>query len=824
APSSFSSQRLPPAVCLVCSSRSPADTPAWRRRRRSYCLPARTPSAPSLFWCPRTRLLPASTYGGSLLATSTQAPSGADTVGTVLLLVPASSVSISGVSSYTTVTSTYTGETLSISTAAPSGADTLGTVIFFQPSATASSQLLPTDPASSSAGSTAGSSAGSSAGVLPNIFTTVTSGYAGSVTQTTTLLPDASDVSSIGTVLVQVPQSALPTDLASSSADSIAGSTAGSSAGSSAGVLPAIFTTVTSGYTGSVTQTTTLLPDASDISSIGTVLVQVPQSALPTDPASSSAGSAAGSSAGPSAGALPNIFTTVTSGYAGSIIQTTTLLPGPSDISSIGTVLVQIPHSSAGPSAGSSAGVLPNIFTTVTSGYAGSIIQTTTLLPGPSDISSIGTVLVQVPQSALPTDLSSSPTAAYTTIFSTGTGDAASTTTIEPSSNDPLGVGTVIVNLPSGLATSSPTNSVSVVYTTIVSFYSGSDPATTTFDPAAGDSIGTVLIQVPLTASSGASPSSSIGIQPASYVTVTSSGGFIGLGPATTTIPPANSGDAGTVVVQLPDQTLASGILYTTVTSGYDGLATLTSSLPLATVGGSPVQTVLVQVPTASVSSGILFTTVTSGYAGSVTQTSSLPLGTVNGSPVQTVLVQVPSATGALDGQYTTLTSGYPGSVVTTQTGILTGADGLVTVLVLSPTAISSPAATSTSGLFVTITSGYGGSITATSTGSVTGVDGLVTVVVQTPSASVLPGLSYTTVTSGYDGGYAGSVVQTLFGSSTGIDGLATVVVQTPTASVLPGLAYTTVTSGYSGSAVQTLIGSSTGVDGLATVLVQTPT
>ncbi|KAJ4995922.1 hypothetical protein K4K48_009342 [Colletotrichum sp. SAR 10_66] len=323
-------------------------------------------------------------YTGATPTTLALPPSGADTVGTQLVLTP-SPVITSFTGPYVTATGAYTGTTPTTLLLPPSGTDTIGTQLVLTPA--------------------------------PSIFTgpfvTESGIWTGTFTNTLSLAPAGTDVT--GTQLILYPTT-------------------------TASQFTGPFTTLTAPGTGSVAATFTVPPNGAD--GTGTVIVLAPTSAAPGTFAESVPSS---SSASPtSAPVLGGVFTST---YTGSTTSTSVLPSGPNG--EPGATIIFVPSPPATATSVPASSILPGIYTTITSGYDGTVTSTSTI--SPIGTNTAGTVVILEP-----TTVPTTAAASFTTVTSAYTGSVTLTSTISPSvSGQP---GTVVILDPSLISYSTLTS------------------------------------------------------------------------------------------------------------------------------------------------------------------------------------------------------------------------------------------------------------------------------------------------------------------------------------------------------------------------------
>ncbi|KAJ4198477.1 hypothetical protein NW759_016309 [Fusarium solani] len=207
----------------------------------------------------------------------------------------------------------------------------------------------------------------------------------------------------------------------------------------------------------------------------------------------------------------------------------------------------------------------------------------------------------------------------FITITSTaGPGDVNDgSTTITYPPKDPNGQGTVIIQVPPTTRASTPTETedyveVAGLYTTVTRTVDTNDnngPVTRTYPPTDPDGLGTVVIELDSNPdATGGSRNTEFPLSSAEvYTTVTTTGGTNN-GPVTRTHPPSDGGSLGTVVVEVPQVTVASSgggttgpqfpstTHYTTITTTLEGSVDGTVTRIYQPTDDGDLGTVIVQV------------------------------------------------------------------------------------------------------------------------------------------------------------------------------------------------------------------------------------
>ncbi|KAI8287250.1 hypothetical protein K4K60_012673 [Colletotrichum sp. SAR11_57] len=383
------------------------------------------------------------------------------------------------------------------------------------------------------------------------------------------------------------------------------------------------FTTLTGPWTGTVSTTLTLPPAGTD--SVGTELILLPATTPP-------------SFTGP--------YVTISGPYT--VATPTTLAMPPSGTDTVGTQLVLTPSpvitSFTGP------------YLTATGAYTGTT-PTTLLLP-PSGTDTVGTQLVLTPAPNI-------FTGPFATVSGIWTGTFTNTLSLAPAGTDATGTQLILYPTTSADQFTGP-------FTTLTAPGTGSVAATFTVPPNGADGTGTVIVLAPTSAAPGTFAESVPSSSSASPTSAPVLGGgftstYTGSTTSTSVLPSGPNGEPGATIIFVPSPPAtatsvpASSILpgiYTTITSGYDG--TVTSTSTISPTGTNTAGTVVILEPTTvPTTAAASFTTVTSAYTGSVTLASTIP-PSVSGQP-GTVVILDPSLIS-----YSTLTSGYDGSLSST--------------------------------------------------------------------------------------------------------------------------------------------------------------
>ncbi|KAF4932684.1 hypothetical protein CGCF245_v010356 [Colletotrichum fructicola] len=452
------------------------------------------------------------------------------------------------------------------------------------------------------------------------------------------------------------------------------------------------FTTLTGPWTGTVSTTLTLPPAGTD--SVGTELILLPATTPP-------------SFTGP--------YVTISGPYT--VATPTTLAMPPSGTDTVGTQLVLTPSpvitSFTGP------------YLTATGAYTGTT-PTTLLLP-PSGTDTVGTQLVLTPAPNI-------FTGPFATVSGIWTGTFTNTLSLAPAGTDATGTQLILYPTTSADQFTGP-------FTTLTAPGTGSVAATFTVPPNGADGTGTVIVLAPTSAAPGTFAESVPSSSSASPTSAPVLGGgftstYTGSTTSTSVLPSGPNGEPGATIIFVPSPPAtatsvpASSILpgiYTTITSGYDG--TVTSTSTISPTGTNTAGTVVILEPTTvPTTAAASFTTVTSAYTGSVTLASTIP-PSVSGQP-GTVVILDPSLIS-----YSTLTSGYDGSVTTTTTVFPSGGGTVGAVVVLVPTV----AASSTTSSITDTSTSILASTTATSESSSASESSSTSAVVSTSTVSSTP-------------------------------------------------------------------------------------
>ncbi|OJD37430.1 uncharacterized protein BKCO1_7000169 [Diplodia corticola] len=562
---------------------------------------------------------------------------------TVITLDPATTPFTGQLDPSTTLTAQYDGLTTMSLTLYPAADGTFGTLLVEVPSITAS----PVSAASTSPALTArlyqfGTSSGTFTATLngsPTVislepattpftgsvddFATFTALYDGTTSQTITVFPESG--STLGTLMIEVPSiTSTPASSTESSTSSPAGrlyqgggsstdvititpTTTGTdglpttAAPTSFSIDPAssAFTgevdpaTLTATYTGSTTQTLTLFPSGSD--SFGTVVVEVPESST----GSATVSASATITAGPTGTVVPVVITRLYQG--GTTTEVATITPtttGTDGIATTGdpTILSLDPATSV-----FTGGVVSGV---LTAPYSGSTTATVTLLPTGTE--SLGTLLVNVPVTALAAPSTSASAAVSSSAAVTSSaavssssvsliarlfqgGSAPSTLTITPAVVGQDGKQTTgaptVVSL--DIATSTFTGSVDPA-TTYTATYPGPTTQIITLQPDAAGSFGTLIVEVPETAA-GSSTTSSSSASLAStldsrlYVGDTTSGVVTATPVLASSTSPLPSGFSGAIPIG-PPTTISISPAATPFTGPVDPQTTFTGTYPGTTI------------------------------------------------------------------------------------------------------------------------------------------------------------------------------------------------------------------------------------------------
>jgi mucin-19 len=563
--------------------------------------------------------------------------------------------------------------------------------------------LIETPTGSSGDEETTGSIVATATGPLttsegrPN--TTIFSGGSGSSTRTIYFPPASDDPDGLGTVVIETPTSG------SEEEDPEATTSAISSGG------PANITRIVGGPA-SVTTTIYIPPTASG--EPGIVIIETPTSG-PED-------TAASESAANTAFPVGRQNVTLYSGGPGTVATTIYYPPASSNPDGPGTVVIQTP--TAGPeeetpSASASEAVTP--IQNVTRIVGGPASVTTTIYIPPTASGEPGVVIIETPTTSPEDEETSSVSITETASDGEATGipnvtryvggPASITTTIyipPASSGEP---GTVLIQTPSAApdetTTSTPSAESPSDLPNVTRYVGGPASITTTYTipPASSGEPGTVVIQTPSASPEASATSSPSAEAPTEVPNVTR---YVG-GPAsvttTYTIPPASSGEPGTVVIQTPSaspaaETTSSEAITSVespsaiqnVTRFVGGPASVTTTIYIPPASSGEPGTILIQTPssapeetsstaTASTTEPPTVaqnTTIFAGGAGSTTRTIYIP--PVSEGEPGTVLIETPTASSAAS---TTPISGAPADIPTTSTPIVAGTN--VTIFRAAP-------------------------------------------------------------------------------------------------------------------------------------------
>ncbi|KAF5000440.1 hypothetical protein FGRMN_1771 [Fusarium graminum] len=536
--------------------------------------------------------------------------------------------------------------------------------------------------------------------------------------------------------------------------------------------------TITSGGSASTTRTVYYPPASDDPEGPGTVVIETPTS---------------------EAEAPAN----VTRFVGGPASFATTIYIAPTVSGEAGTVIIQTPTSEPDETASTTDAPAGGQNTTIYSGGPGSVATTIYYPPASDDPNKIGTIVVQTPTSRPSQDgnsQTSSSTASETSVpvqnitsYVGGPYSVKTTIYIPPTaSGEP---GTVLIATP--MSSPDQTTSASITESitgfeppiglqNVTRFVGGPASVTTTIyiPPTAVDEPGTVLIQTPTSGpdnndsslASVTNPFTSAE-SPTGVQNVTS---FIG-GPASVTttiyIPPAVSGDPGTVLIQTPTTAsseevstvpTSEGVTSTeepsvaqNVTRFIGGPASITTTVYIPpAVFGDP-GTVLIQTPSIAPSqeASLVLTTasITSAEGPSVVQNVTRFVGgpasitttiyfppAVSGDP-GTVIIQTPTA----DPSSEIITSSVSSSIIQNITSYIGGPASATTTIYIPPTGPNEPGTV----LIQTPTSTLGEALTseALSTTSLPTTVQNVTLVIGGP-ASVITTIYIPPATSGGPG------------------------------------------------------------------------
>ncbi|TDZ40685.1 hypothetical protein CTRI78_v010208 [Colletotrichum trifolii] len=497
-------------------------------------------------------------------------------------------------------------------------------------------------------------------------FTTVTRGVPeGSLTSTLVLDPQGGD--NVGTKIILDP---LFTEAQGPSSVFVTGPS--SNAFGLQTPFPGRFTAITAPWTGMVTTTLLLPPEASN--EAGTELVLIPTITPSTGP-----------------------FSTLTGMWTGTVTSTVILPPAGSD--TVGTQIVLEPTAPGQ----NNLPVLPALFIERTATWTGTM--PTTLTIPPAGTGTVGTQLVLIPATTPPV------VGPFTTVTLPGNGPGTTTITLPPSG--PGTVGTEIVFAPL-LPTSPGRGPFTGPFTTISVPTTGSIFSTATFAPIEPDTTGTEIVFFPDILRDATS-----GPFTGPFTTLTAPG--TGTAPTTFTLPPAGTDGTGTRIVVPPITARPARFLgpVRTVTLAFFG--TVTTTLTVLPAEGDNTGTLIVLSPTPAPTQatpsepdpadadpdgpadfGVLVVSsdedpadggvVTTTYGGTVTFTSTFAPGP-SGEPGSTVIF-VPStspgpATPTRPVNPAILTSTYSGSLTSTTTILPNSIGGSTVTVILVPSTVT---------------------------------------------------------------------------------------------------------------------------------------
>lgn len=531
-------------------------------------------------------------------------------------------------------------------------------------------------------------------------YTTRFTGWSGTTTRAITLQPDSPD--EFGTVIVETPTGSATDVDRETATDTDSTTTATDGAGE------VEYTTRFSGWSGTITRTTTLDPDSPD--ELGTVIVETPIGSLEDEEENTASD---GASSATVTGDADNIeYTTVFTVGSVTASRTTTLQPGSSG--DLGTIIIEVPTDSPGDTDDEVQ------YTTVYTAGLASIPRTTTISPGSSG--GLGTVVIETPTATSGDE----EEIEYTTIFTAGSVTASRTTTLPPGTSG--GLGTVVIETPSRAADDDDEASTDrataseIRYTTVFTDGSGTAFVTTTLAPGASEDLGTVIIETPTSLAGDDGE-----VDPTDGVTATISGSVIvnerypnttfytgGSGSVTRTryYPPASEAtDAqGTVVIETP----TTGPDPYNVTHTVGGPASVTTTIYIPpTAAGEPGE-VIIQTPTSGVEGSEAAeasatvtktetldgrnTTIYTGGPGSVETTIYYPPATDDPDEVGTVIVQTPTVGFSSGSDRETASETSTESIASTEAPIIqnltltvAGPAGVTTTLYIPPVGSGEP-------------------------------------------------------------------------------------------------------------------------------------
>ncbi|KAF4957916.1 hypothetical protein FGADI_2745 [Fusarium gaditjirri] len=468
--------------------------------------------------------------------------------------------------------------------------------------------------------------------------TTIFSGGSGSSTRTVYFPPASDDPDGPGTVFIETPTSS------SKEEDPEATSSAISTGG------PANITRIIGGPA-SVTTTIYIPPTASG--EPGVVIIETPTSGLEDE-------TTASESIANTALPIGRQNVTLYSGGPGTVAITIYYPPASSDPDEPGTVVIQTPTADPGedtPSTSASEAATP--IQNITRIVGGPASVTTTIYIPPTASGEPGEVIIETPTTSPDVEETSSASITATssdeeetgipnvTRYIGGPASVTTTYTIPPvSSGEP---GTVVIQTPSASPSESEASASVTEIPNVTRYIGGPASVITTYTipPALPGEPGTVVVQTPTVSPEESATSSPSTEARTEIPNITR---YVG-GPAsvttTYTLPPASSGEPGTVIIQTP------------------------SSAPEETPSSAAASTT--RPPTVAQN-----TTIFGGGAGSTTRTIYIPPAS-EGEP-GTVLIETPTASPAAS---TTPISGAPAGIQTTSTPIVAGTN--VTIFRAAP-------------------------------------------------------------------------------------------------------------------------------------------
>ncbi|KAF9769226.1 hypothetical protein IL306_013387, partial [Fusarium sp. DS 682] len=552
-----------------------------------------------------------------------------------------------------------------------------------------------------------GDSASETGSAVVNV--TVYTGIAGTATRTVFVPTTASGQP--GTILIETP-----------TGSSGEGDTTGS-----------IVATTTSPLTTSESRPNTTIfsvyfpPASDDPDGLGTVVIETPTSSSDGEDAEATTTSAI-SAEGPA---------NITRIVGGPASVTTTIYIPPTASGEPGIVLIETPTS--GPTneenvTTASETADPEETPAVSASETGTVIQNITRIVGgpvsvetaiyipPTASGEPGVVIIETPTTGPEDeDISSAPATETTddetvteipnvTRYVGGPASVTTTYTIPPASSGEAG--TVVIQTPTASSEESDMSSSAESPAELpndTQYIGGPASITTTYTipPASSGEPGTVVIQTPTVSPSEGSTSTLSTGSPADLPNVTR---YVG-GPAsvttTYTIPPVSSGEPGTVVIQTPSASPAAEVTASSseaitsvespsavqnVTRFVGGPASVTTTIYIPPAASGEPGTVLIQTPSAApeeTSSPAVMsttqaptiaqnTTIFAGGAGSTTRTIYIPPASEGDQG--TVFIETPTSS---PGASTTPTSDAPAGIPTTSTPIVAGTN--VTIFRAAP-------------------------------------------------------------------------------------------------------------------------------------------